>query len=282
LRRALAREDLFTVVVDPFPTDTADFADVVLPAASFLEFDDLVTPYFQLAVSPQVKAAEPLGEALPNQEIFRRLAHGMSYTEPELYEPDHEILDRVLRQTGLGLDFAALSGKGTVPASPEPVIQFADLTFPTPSGKIEIRSARAEADGHPRVPLPLADSRPTGGRLRLLSPASSWTLNSSFANVTKLARRWGSPTVTLHPADAAERGLADGDNVLLVNDADRLKMRLAVSEDVPRGVALSPKGRWPRQERDGANVNALNLGRKADMGESTSVHSVEISVIAFT
>ncbi|HZO27286.1 MAG TPA: molybdopterin-dependent oxidoreductase [Chloroflexota bacterium] len=282
LRQALAREDLFTVVVDPFPTDTADFADVVLPAASFLEFDDLVTPYFQLAVSAQVKAAEPIGEALPNQEIFRRLAHGMGYTEPELYEPDREIIDRVLRQTGLGIDFAALARKGTVPASPEPVIQFADLTFPTPSGKIEIRSARAEADGHPRVPLPLADPRPTGGRLRLLSPASSWTLNDTFANVTKLARRWGPPTVTLHPADATERGLADGDDVLLVNEAGRLKMRLTLSEDVPRGVALSHKGRWPKREQDGANVNALNPGRKADMGGNTSVHSVEISVTAFT
>jgi anaerobic selenocysteine-containing dehydrogenase len=282
LRQALAREDLFTVVVDPFQTDTADFADVVLPAASFLEFDDLVTPYFQLAVSAQVKATEPMGEALPNQEIFRRLAHGMGYTEPELYEPDHEIIDRVLRQTGLGIDFAALARKGTVPASPEPLIQFANLTFPTPSGKIEISSARAEADGHPRVPLPLADPRPTGGRLRLLSPASPWTLNDSFANVTKLAQRWGPPTVTLHPADAIERGLADGDDALLVNETGRLTMRVTVSEDVPRGVALSHKGRWPKQERDGANVNALNPGRRADMGGSTSVHSVEVSVTALT
>jgi anaerobic selenocysteine-containing dehydrogenase len=282
LRHALAREDLFTVVVDLFPTDTADFADIVLPAASFLEFDDLVAPYFQLALSAQVKAAEPMGEALPNQEIFRRLAHGMGYTEPELYEPDHEIIECVLRQTGLGIDFAALARKGTVPASPEPVIQFADLAFPTPSRKIEIRSARAEADGHPRVPLPLADPRPTGGRLRLLSPASPWTLNDSFANVTKLAQRWGAPTVTLHPADAAERGLADGDDVLLVNETGRLKMRLTLSEDVPRGVALSHKGRWPKQEGDGANINALNPGRKADMGGNTSVHGVEIFVTAFT
>jgi anaerobic selenocysteine-containing dehydrogenase len=235
-----------------------------------------------LAVSAQVKAAEPMGEALPNQEIFRRLAHGMGYTETELYEPDHEIIGRLLRQTGLGIDFATLASKGTVPASPEPVIQFADLTFPTPSGKIEIRSARAEADGHSGVPLPLADPRPTGGRLRLLSPASSWTLNSSFANVTKLARRWGPPTVTLHPADAAERGLGDGDDVLLANETDRLKMRLTLSEDVPRGVALSHKGRWPKQEGDGANVNALNPGRKADVGGNTCVHSVEIAVTAFT
>lgn len=187
-RQALRREDLFTVVVDLFQTDTADFADVVLPAASFLEFDDLVAPYFQLMLSAQVKAAEPLGEALPNQEIFRRLARAMGYTEPELYESDAEVIATVLCGSGLVEDFAALAAKGSVPVSAEPHIQFADLTFPTPSGRIEIASARAETDGHPRVPRPLADPRPADGRLRLLSPASTFTLDDSFANVAKLAK----------------------------------------------------------------------------------------------
>ena len=120
LRQALRREDLFTVVVDLFQTDTADFADIVLPAASFLEFDDLFAPYFQLLLSAQVKAAEPLGEALPNQEIFRRLARAMGYTEPELYESDAEIIATVLRASGLVEDFAALAARGSVPVSAEP------------------------------------------------------------------------------------------------------------------------------------------------------------------
>ena len=130
---------------------------------------------------------EPLGEALPNQEIFRRLAGAMGYTEPELYESDAEIIASVLRKADLGEDFASLAAKGRVPVSAEPVVQFADLTFPTASGRIEIASARAEADGHPRVPLPLADPRPAEGRLRLLSPASPWLLNDSFANVEEIA-----------------------------------------------------------------------------------------------
>jgi anaerobic selenocysteine-containing dehydrogenase len=100
LRQVLTREDLFTVVLDLFPTDTTDFADVVLPAASFLEFDALVAGYFHLTLAAQVKAMEPLGEALPNQEIFRRLARAMGYTEPELYESDKEIIATVLRKTG--------------------------------------------------------------------------------------------------------------------------------------------------------------------------------------
>jgi anaerobic selenocysteine-containing dehydrogenase len=206
LRHALLREDLFTVALDLFPTDTTDFADFVLPAASFLEFDDLIAGYFHLAVSAQVKAMEPLGEALPNQEIFRRLARAMGYSEPELYEADEHIIGTVLQNTGLGLDFPTLAARGTVPVTSEPLVTFPDLKFPTQSGRIEIASARAEADGHPRVPLPLVDLRPTGSRLRLLSPASSWRLNSSFGNVAKMTTRDPSATVALHPADAADAG----------------------------------------------------------------------------
>jgi anaerobic selenocysteine-containing dehydrogenase len=250
----------------------------VLPAASFLEFDDLVAGYFHLSLSAQMKVMEPLGEALPNQEIFRRLARAMGYSEPELYESDTAILTRVLHKVGLGEEFATLAAKGTVPVSSEPVIQFADLTFPTPSGRIEIASARAEADSHPRVPLPLADPRPSGGHLRLLSPASPWLLSDSFANVAKIAARIGPATIALHPTDAAERGLADGDEALVANETGSLPLRVTLSEALPRGVALSHKGRWPKREAAQANVNVLNPGRKSDMGENTCVHSVEVTV----
>jgi anaerobic selenocysteine-containing dehydrogenase len=278
LRQALTREDLFTVVLDLFPTDTTDFADIVLPAASFLEFDDLVAGYFHLTLAPQVKAMEFLGEALPNQEIFRRLARAMGYTEPALYESDKEVIATVLRKTGIVEDFGTLAAQGSMPVSPEPLIQFADLLFPTPTGRIEMASARAEADGYPRVPLPLADPRPVGSRLRLLSPASPWLLSDSFANVGKIAARLGTATIALHPADAAERGLMEGDDVLVANETGSLSLRLTLSEALPRGVALSHKGRWPKREAARANVNVLNPGDKTDMGESTCVHGVEIVV----
>ena len=278
LRQTLQREDLFTVVIELFPTDTADFADIVLPAASFLEFDDLFAPYFQLLLSAQVKAAEPLGEALPNQEIFRRLAKAMGYTEPELYEPDADVIATVLRASGLVDSFAALAARGSVPVSAEPRVQFADLRFPTASGRIEIASDRAEADGHPRVPLPLADPRPAAGRLRLLSPASTFTLNDSFANVAKLAKRAGSAAVTLNSADATARGIEEGSEVRLANETGQLTLRATLSDDVPPGVALSSKGRWPKQERGGANVNCLNPGRKTDIGENSCVHGLEVTV----
>ena len=278
LHQALRRDDLLTVAVDLFPTDTTDLADYVLPAASFLEFDDLVVSYFNLTLSAQVKAAEPMGESLPNMEIFRRLAQAMGYSEPELFESDEDLLETVLSRSGVGENFASLAAKGTVPIAAEPVVQFADCRFPTPSGRVELASASAEADGLPRLPLPLADARPADGRLRLLSPASPWLLNDSFANDAKIAKRLGAATVALHPDDAAARGLAEGDEVVVANETGRLALLVTLSDAVPRGVAYSPKGRWPKREPGHANVNALNPGERADMGESTSVHGVEVTV----
>jgi anaerobic selenocysteine-containing dehydrogenase len=206
----------------------------------------------------------------------------MGYTEPELYESDADIIATTLRGSALVLDFAELAARGSVPVSAEPVIQFADLRFPTPSGRVEIASAQAEADGHPRVPLPLADAQPANGRLRLLSTATPMTMNDSFANVAKLAKRAGSPTVALHPADAAARGLRAGDTVRLSNETGSLDLVVTLSDDLLPGMALSHKGRWPKQEAQAANVNILNPGRKTDIGENSCVHSVEVAVSRVT
>jgi anaerobic selenocysteine-containing dehydrogenase len=278
LHRALRDERLFHVAIDPFPTDTTDFADYVLPAASFLEFDDLVSPYFHLSMSAQVKALEPMGEALPNQEIFRRLAKAMGYTEPELFEDDRTALDTLYRQVGLP-DFASLAAKGTADIWSEPVPQFADLRFPTLSGKIEIASEAAAADGHPRLPQPIADPRPKDGLFRLLSPASAWLMNSTYNLDPKIADKLGPESITINPADAARLGLRDGDPVIAKNETGRLELRLSVADIVPTGIALSHKSRWPKLSRQHANINALNPGRKTDMAESSAVHGVEVSIM---
>ena len=276
LHRALARDDLFIVAADLFATDTTDYADIVLPAASFLECDDIVASYFHLSLSAQVKVIDPLGDSLPNTEIFRRLAAAMDFDEPQLHESDAEVIATVLEPTGF--DFAELAVRGTVWLEPEPVIQFAELRFPTPTGRVEIASERAEADGHPRLPEPHSDPRPARDRLRLLSPASPWLLNDSFANDAKLTRRIGAATVMMHPADAADRGLAVGDAVRLESDVGRLNLTVELSEGLPRGVIYSPKGRWPKREPGMVNVNALNPGVESDMGRSTSVHGIEVTV----
>jgi anaerobic selenocysteine-containing dehydrogenase len=276
LHAALAREDLFTVAVDLFATDTTDYADIVLPAASFLEHDDIVASYFHLSLSAQVKAVEPFGSSLPNSEIFRRLATAMGFSEPPLFESDAEAIARVLAPTGVR--FEELASRGTLWLDEEPVIQFADLRFPTPSGRIEIASEAAAADGQPRVPEPHADRRPERGRLRLLSPASPWILNNTFANDAKLTRRIGRAEVAIHPADASERGLTAGGLARLESSTGSLTLTVALSDELPRGVIYSPKGRWPKREPGRANVNVLNPGQVSDMGRSTSVHGVEVTV----
>jgi anaerobic selenocysteine-containing dehydrogenase len=280
LRKALSREDLFTVVVDLFQTDTADFADIVLPAASFLEFDDLVIPYFHLYLSAQVKVEDPPGEALPNPEIFRRLSRAMGYAEPELYEGDRAILDIVLSRTGLGFGFDELAERGTIDPFPDPVIRFADGRFPTPSGRVEIASASAEANGHPRVPQPHADARPPDGQFRLLSPASEWLMNDSYGNDANVLRKLGPACIQLNPDDAKALALKEGEAAIVSSQTGQIELRVRCSDSVPRGVALAHKGRWPRLEAGTSNVNVLNAGERSDMGESSSVHGTLVRIAA--
>ena len=280
LRAALSCDSLFTVVADVFMTDTARLADIVLPAASFLEFDDLVVPYFHLTLSAQAKAMAPPGEALPNQEIFRRLARAMGYQEPELYESDRSILETVLAGSGLEVTFDQLKDRGTIDPFADAHVQFEALGFATPSGRIEIASERAAADGHPRVPQPSHDPRPTAGRWRLLSPASRWQMNDSYGNDPRIREKLGPASVTLHPEDARAIGVAAGDRVRLSNETGAVTLRAAVSDEVPQGAALSHKGRWPGLEDEGCNVNRLNSGEKSDMGESSSVHGTLVEIRA--
>lgn len=277
LRAALGREDLFTVAIDLFATDTTDLADVVLPAASFLEFDDLVASYFHRSVSIQQRATDPPGAALPNTEVFRRLAVAMGFEDAPLHESDDAMIATLLE--GAGLDLAELRSAGTIWPSAEPEIPFADGAFPTPSRRVELASARAEAAGLPRTALPLIDPRPPDGALRLLSPASEWTLNDSYANDPKVARQMGPATVALHPAEAVGRGLQAGDPVTITGPAGSLTLTLALDDGVPRGVAYAPKGRWPKREPAGANVNVLTAGEKADMGESTAIHGTLVTIV---
>ena len=282
LRRALRREDLLTIALDIFPTDTTELADYVLPAASFLEFDDLIASYFHLTLSAQVKVMEPIGRALPNQEIFRRLAHAMNYRDPELQESDREILAGLMERSGLGLSFDALAKRGSIWVPEHTEVQFADGVFATPSGRIEIACPQAQADGFPRLPQASGEPRPAAGTLRLLSPAHAWLMNTSFGNVRQIEHRIGEATIALHPADAAERHLAEGDSALVHNSCGRLTLKVVISGELPRGVSVAHKGRWLGTDAASANVNVLNRGQKSDMGESTAVHSVEVSVAALS
>jgi len=278
LRAALCRDDLFTVVVDCFLTDTADHADIVLPAASFLEFDDLTFSYMAPILGAQTKVREPIGESLPNQEIFRRLAGAMGYDEPALFEDDESLITGVLAGAGLDLTHQELAAQGHAYLTDEPYDFFAAGRFPTRSGTIEIASDRAESAGLGRVPTPLADGGVEPGRFRLLSPASLWRLNDSHANDPLVNRRAGPASVTLHPEDALELGVTEGDAVRLSNGSGRLDLLAAVDAIAPRGVAVSYKGRWPKMEPTGANVNVLHEPISSDVEGCSAVHGTQVTI----
>jgi anaerobic selenocysteine-containing dehydrogenase len=278
LQAALGREDLYTVAIDLFLTDTARYADIVLPAASFLEFDDLTAGYFNLALGAQAKVIDPPGDALPNQALFRRLARSMGLDEPQLFEADAVLVDELLRQAGWTGDFAALKAVGEMRGGDDPYIAFNDLAFPTPSGRIEVASASAEGMGLDRVPDAGVDPAPSADRVRLLSPASRWRLNDSYANDPRLRRRSSPPEITLHPDDAERFGIGDGQVVRVGNRGGELMLTARIADDVLPGTAVSYKGRWPSLEAEGHNLNLLYDGAKSDIGESSTVHSIEVTV----
>jgi anaerobic selenocysteine-containing dehydrogenase len=278
LRDALAREDLFTVACDVFPTDTVAYADIVLPAANFLEFDDIVAAYFHHTLSAQVKIEDAPGEALPNQEIFRRLAAALGLTAPELFDTDEALLQRIIDMTPFKGTFCELAQAGTVRLFDEARMQF-PYGFPTPSGKIEIASAAAEADGLPRVPFAHADEPTQTGKLRILSPASAWQMNSSYANDPKIQDQIGALRVFLHQSDADARSLSTGDRITLSNEAGALPVKVEISEIAQPGMGVIYKGRWPKVEAAASNVNVLHKGEMSDIGEATCVHNMEVEIV---
>ncbi len=279
LRQACSREDLFTVVVDCFETDTARYADIILPAASFLEFDDIAYSYFNLTVGAQSKVREPIGESLPNQEIFRRIASAMKLKEPALFETDEEIIASLLRQMGRDYDFTELQRRGFFELNDnEPIIFYADYQFDTPSGHIEVASDKAQQMALPRVPHAGVDPVLAKGEFRLLSPASRWRLNDAYANDAKLSHRSGDAELILCNEDAAKLGVTDGDRVNVSTTVGSIQLQARISDIVLPGTVVSYKGRWPSRERDGRNLNFIHAGQKCDMADSTSVHGLLVRV----
>lgn len=279
LRRALEREDLLQVTLDLFQTETANYADYVLPAASFLEFDDVVMSYFNATISAQVKAVPAIGESLPNQEIFRRLAAAMGLTDPELFETDASLIENLLAQAKPGLTFGALAQAGTIFHPAAPAVQFEKHDYRTPSGKIELAGSAFVDAGLPAAPFPSAEARPRGGDLRLLSPASVWLMNSSYGNDPKILKQLAGDQAFINPGEAAVRGIKSGTRVRLTTEAGHMTLSVGLSSDVPMGVILAHKGRWSSHGTEG-NINMLNPGRKSDLAESCAVHSINVSMVS--
>jgi anaerobic selenocysteine-containing dehydrogenase len=289
VRRGLARDDLFTVVVEHFLTDTARYADIVLPATMQIEHQDLLIAYGHLYLAWNEPAAAPPGECLPTTEIFRRLARKMGLDTPALYDSD-EAMARQLLGSGhsslAGITLKELRARGWMRLNhPDPFVPFA-TAFPTASGKLEFVSERMAQGGLDPVAgyTPAHETAQRETRLAreyplaLVTPANHWFLNSIFANVPLQRRRSGVATLLIHPDDARPRRIAAGDEVRVANARGSFLAVAEVSDRVRPGVVASTKGRWPAHAKEGATVNATVGERLSDMGGGAVYHDNRVRV----
>ncbi len=280
-----AREDLFTVVLEHFQTDTADYADIVLPATTQLEHLDVIKPYGHYYVVANNPAIRPLGEAKPNTEIFRLLAKAMGFSDPCFDDSDEAIAQSAVASDW---DFDAVRAQGWKRiGSPKGIARFADGGFDTPSGKVEFYSTAAQAQGLDPLPdyiAPLEDTRSALAHrfpLAMISPPARHFLNSSFVNVKSLRAVEGEPWLDIHPDDAAARGIHEGGYVRVFNERGSLELRARVSERARRGVVVALSVWWKKLTRDGKNANELTNGDTlTDMGRAPIFYDCLVQVEA--
>lgn len=289
--RGLRREDLFTVVLEHFQTDTADYADVLLPATTQLEHDDLHKAYGHLYAMYNRRAIDPIGEALPNSEIFRRMAAAMQLDFPELRESDEELMRAALTgggETMDGVTFEALREHGSVRLNvPMPHLPFKlGAALRTPSGKIEIESEQVAALGLDPLPdyVPPYESEeraPDLARrfpLALISPPAHAFLNSTFVNVASLRRSAGKPTLEIHAVDAQARAIAHGARVKVFNDRGTFTADAVVTDRVRPGVVSAPSVWWGRLTEDRANANQTTSQALTDIGRGATFYDNLVEV----
>lgn len=277
------REDLYCVVMDSFMTDTADYADLVLPATTQLEHFDVHKSYGHLYALANNPAIAPVGESLANSEVFRRLAARMGFDEPCFRDSDEDICRTALASTQprmRGVDWEEMKRSGWQRlAVPERFAPFAEGGFPTPSGKCEFYSAALQAQG--LDPLPFYNPPAEGaapGELQFLSPPARNFLNSSFAHLPRFRDLEGEPRLEMHAADAAARGIADGDMVRVFNVRGSLRLRARVNDRPRAGVVVAPSVWWKKYSPDRGNANNLTAQRIADLGGGATFYDCRVQV----
>ena len=288
-RAGLARDDLFTVVLEQRMTDTARYADVLLPATMQPEHTDLHYAYGHLYLSWNEPAVEPPGEALPNSEIFRRLARVLGLDDPRLQQSDVEVAAAVLdtqplREAGITVETLREHGYVRLPGIARGTAPFAEGGFPTPSGKVQLRSDHLAEQGvdpligyvPPREAgdAALADRYP----LVLIAPAGRFFVNSTFASTPWHLKKMGPPQLHLHPSDAAARQIASGDLVRVFNDRGEFEVEAVVDDAARPGVAFTFKSYWPGLSPGGNNVNATTPVRDTDLGGGPTFHDNRVEV----
>jgi anaerobic selenocysteine-containing dehydrogenase len=278
-----SREDLFTVVLEHFQTDTADYADIVLPATTQLEHLDVVKPYGHYDVMANNAAIAPLGEAKPNSEIFRLLAAAMGFDEACFRDSDLDIARAAFK--GPGWDAERALADGWMRFGPtRPTARFANGGFPTPSGKVEFVSSEARRAGLGELPdyiAPAEDTRsPLAARfpLAMISPPARNFLNSTFVNVDSLRATEGQPWLDIHPRDAAARGLSEGETVRVFNQRGSLRLACRITTRAREGVVVALSIWWRKLAKDGKNANELTSQTLTDLGRGPTFYDCLVEV----
>jgi anaerobic selenocysteine-containing dehydrogenase len=271
-----------------------------------LEHWDILKPYGHLYLALNRPAILPLGQSLPNSEIFRRLAAAMGYDEPCFAEGDEQVLRDLVEsqrhERFAGVTWERLLAEGFVRLNlPQPYPLFAEGGFPSPSGKCEFYSERMAGDGYDPLPAytpprwqgeqagtPLAGPGPASearevaqgapGRLVCISPPAHSYLNTTFGIVDRLRGREGEPLVQMHPADAAARGIVSGDSVQVCNELGGVTLKAEVTGNVIEGTVLAPGVWWAKHSPDGRNINQVTPQDEADMGAGALFYDVLVRV----
>jgi anaerobic selenocysteine-containing dehydrogenase len=291
VREGFAREDLFVVVHDLFQTDTADFADIVLPATTTLENHDVFKAYGHLYLTLSRPAIAPLGESKANTEVFRLLAARLGLVDPCLRETDDEMSGKALQWDHpnlRGITYERLQREGSVRLNvPDPYAPFAQGGFPTPSGKCELEAPSLAGLGLDTVPtfIPPRESVQTNPELAkryplaFISPPAHHFLNSTFSAQPVFVRReGGEPSLTIHPADAAARGIAEGRMVRTFNDRGEFLARAHVSDAAREGVVVGLSIWWAKMCPGGRNANAVTSQELTDMGGGATFYDTLVEV----
>ncbi|OON90208.1 MAG: hypothetical protein ATN32_04470 [Candidatus Epulonipiscium fishelsonii] len=287
VREGLSREDLFTVVIDIFRTDTADYADILLPASTFFEYEDLNQDYLGYYIRHNSPAIEPLGECMSNTDIFNSLAKRMGYTDSIFDTTMTAAVKACLAGVASqGITYDKLKEAGWMKLKKD--VSFMDKKFNTPSGKIEFYSEKLKEAGHHPVAeyVPTAESKDGSSDLfkkypfTLVSPATKNLIHSQMYNVHQIRDLMGDPVVFIHTDDAIEKGITDGDVLNVTNDRGTIQIIAKLTSTITKkGTLLTFNAPWPKLVNGGKNINELTSDRLSDMSGGSTFHTnlVEIS-----
>ncbi len=285
-----ARENLFTVVHDSFQTDTADYADILLPATTQLEQVDVHKSYGHLYALANNQAIAPLAEAKANSEVFRLLAARMGFEDACFKESDDDIArDAFLieHKNMQGISWESLKQQGWQRLNVDKnFAPFANGGFPTPSGKCEFYSETLKAQGHDPLPTytppreswqaspALAKKYP----LAIISPPARNFLNSTFANLPIFLKEEKEPHLEIHPTDAATRNITDGDLVKIFNDRGSFSVKARITDKARQGVVIARSIWWKKLSPDGRNANEVTSQALTDLGAAATFYDALVQV----